>query len=174
MTVVETAAAFTSYASAKLDQNMRQIERCVALLDEPAIWSRVNEKCNSVGNLLLHLTGNVRQWVLGGIAGQPVQRNRPAEFAQRAAQPAAPIVAELAGVVADARNVILGLSSANLAARRTIQTYEVTVLVAVFHVVEHFSWHTGQIVHMTKALRGVDLSLYDAEGHKPGEPNPFP
>ncbi len=171
---VGTAAAFTSYACAKLDQNMRQIERCVALLDDAAVWSRVNEHCNSVGNLLLHLTGNVRQWVLGGIAGQPVQRNRPAEFAQRAALPAAALVADLAGVIAAARNVLAALSSTDLATRRTIQTYEVTVLVAVFHVVEHFSWHTGQIAHMTKALRDVDLSLYDAEGHKPGEPNPFP
>lgn len=157
---------FTRFACDKLTQHLTQIVRCTNLLEPAQVWHRANEHCNSVGNLILHLTGNVRQWIVSGLAGEPFTRDRPAEFTQRGPLPTAEILANFKRVVERAGEVIGDLDGAGLAARHTIQGYDVTGLAAVFHVVEHFSGHAAQIVHMTKALRDVDVSLYDAQGHK--------
>lgn len=157
---------FTRSASEKLALNLKQITRCANLLDDEELWQRANAHCNSVGNLILHLTGNVRQWVLAGIAGEPFDRDRAAEFAQRGPLSAEQVVAALQQIVSRAIRVISGLSPADVSAARKIQGYELSTLSAVFHVVEHFSCHTGQIVHMTKVLRDVDLSLYDTDGRR--------
>jgi uncharacterized damage-inducible protein DinB len=166
MANVELAHDLLAHARAKLEEHMAQVARCAGLLSADELWHRDNEHTNSVGNLLLHLTGNVRQWILGGLGGQPVARNRPAEFAERGPLPVAPLVGALHEAIAQAGVILAKLDAAALAARRNIQGYEVSGQIAVCHVLEHFAFHTGQIVHMTKVLKNVDLSLYDAEGHK--------
>jgi uncharacterized damage-inducible protein DinB len=174
MSSESVAREFTAYARTKLTAHLAQIVRCAGLLSEAELWQRANEHCNSVGNLILHLTGNVRQWIVGGIGGEPFTRDRPAEFAQRGPLPAAEITGALEDVVRRACAVIEGLDAGALGVRRTIQGYDVSTLVAVLHVVEHFSFHTGQIVQLTKVMRNVGLSLYDAEGHRlPGD-EPIP
>lgn len=160
------AVDFTAYAAHKLRQNLAQIARCASLLDAEQVWRRASPRNNSVGNLILHLTGNVRQWIVGGVGHASVERDRPAEFAERGPLPVEPLLAELERVVAAACARIERLDARELVSLRTIQGYEVTVLVAVMHVVEHFSWHAGQIVHMTKTLCDADLSIYDAQGHR--------
>ena len=167
MASTSLAGEFTSYALDKIRQNLRQIQRCVELLEDGDLWHRVNEHTNSIGNLVLHLTGNVRQWIVAGLGEEPFARDRPAEFAQREPLPRAEILDHLQHTAHRALEIIARLDEPDLVRRYTIQDYDVSALVAVFHVVEHFSTHTGQIVHMTKALRDVDLSVYDAHGHKP-------
>lgn len=162
------ACEFSRYACQKLEQNLGQIRRCVGLLDEAQLWQRRNAHCNSVGNLVLHLAGNVHEWINAGLGGDVLSRNRAAEFAERGPLPGATILARLEATVRRACQVLEGLDAADLAQRRRIQAYDVATIVAVTHVVEHFSFHTGQIVHETKALRDCDLSLYDERGHKPG------
>lgn len=162
------AAAFSAYAREKLRVELSQIARCAGLLSADELWRRHNAHTNSVANLILHLTGNVRQWIIGGVGGEAIARDRPAEFADRSGRPAAEIVPPLEQAVARACEVIGGLRDDELLRPLTIQGYAVTPLVAVFHVTEHFSFHTGQIVHITKAWRDVDLSLYDAQGRKNG------
>ena len=158
--------AFRTHARTKLDEHAAQIARCAALLTEAELWQRDNAHTNSVGNLVLHLTGNIRQWILGGFGGQIVVRDRPAEFAERGPRPKAEIMAGLDQVIGQANEVLAALSAEAMAAGRNIQGYDVTGLVAISHVIEHLAFHTGQIVHITKCLRDVDLSLYDAHGHK--------
>ncbi len=150
----------------KLEQDCSQVLRCVRLLEPHEVWQRVNPRCNSVGNLVLHLTGNVRQWILSGLGGEPFERDRPAEFAERGPRPLEPMLTTFAQTVRRAIGIIAALKTETLGVRRQIQGYEVSTLVAVFHVAEHFSFHTGQIVHMTKALKNVDLSLYDRDGRR--------
>lgn len=156
----------TTYAEQKLQQQMAQLERCAGLLAEGELWHRANEHCNSVGNLLLHLTGNVRQWVVSGLGGRPFDRNRPQEFAARGPGPVAPILAGLKAVVDEACAILRAHTAPQLLTPYTIQGYSVTGIEVVMHVVEHFSFHTGQVIHMTKALKDVDLSLYDAQGRR--------
>jgi hypothetical protein len=149
-----------------LRQNMAQIARCCGLLTDAQLWSRPNEHCNSIANLLLHLDGNVRQWILGGLAGRHIERDRPAEFAARGGVAGADALARLQATVEDACQVIAALDAGALERRHVIQKYNVTGVLAAYHVGEHFSFHTGQIVHITKTILDVDLSLYDAQGRR--------
>lgn len=164
MTRDELLTDFARSAARKLEQDCRQIIRCARLLSEAEAWSRPNERCNSVANQLLHLTGNIRQWILGGLADDTTQRDRPAEFAARGPAPVEPIIAGLEQTIAAAARILAALTADQLARRYSIQGYDVTGLHAAFHVAEHISFHTGQIVHITKAIKNVDLSLYDPLG----------
>lgn len=160
------AENFVSYARHKLAEHHAQIVRAASLCTPEQVWHRSNGHCNSIGNLLLHLTGNVTQWIICGLGGTASQRNRPAEFAERGPLPLQPILDKLAQTIRDADAVLAVLPATALSARHSIQGYDVTGVEVVFHVVEHFAFHTGQVVHMTKALRDCDLSLYDAQGRR--------
>lgn len=160
------ASEFGRYAATKLRDNLRQIEKCLALLDEQQVWMRPNAASNAIGNLVLHLTGNVRQWIISSIGGQSFKRERPAEFAERGPLPTLRILEPLQASIAEAASLIEQLPAARLLDRLSIQGYELSVVAAIFHVVEHCSLHTGQIVYQTKALTGLDLSAYDEHGHR--------
>jgi uncharacterized damage-inducible protein DinB len=166
MTAAELATNFNEYARTKLADSVRQIEKCLNLLALEQVWHRPNGVSNAIGNLVLHLAGNVRQWIVAALGDELFERDRPAEFAQRAPLPVAEMFERLRQTVERASAVIAGLSPDRLAARVTIQGYDVTGLEAVFHVVEHFSLHTGQIVYATKILIDQDLSQYDASGRR--------
>jgi uncharacterized damage-inducible protein DinB len=157
---------FCTYAATRLQDNLQQIEKCVSLLSVEQVWSRPNDVSNSIGNLVLHLRGNVQQWIVSSIGGTAFERDRPLEFAQREPLAVQEILPPLKETVARAADVIRGLSAERLLEPVTIQGYTLTVLAAVFHVVEHFSLHTGQIVYQTKVVTGLDLSLYDAQGRR--------
>ena len=164
MSVIPVAADFRGYCCEKLQRNLGQIVRCAGLLTTEELWQRPNQHSNAVGNLIIHLVGNVSQWIVDGIAGEAYPRDRDAEFAQREPLDTEQIVNRLEAAVGRAIAIIMELDAESLTQRRSIQGYDVSVLRAVFHVVEHFSWHAGQIVYAAKAIRDVDLSLYDARG----------
>ena len=138
-----------------------KIRQCVLALPDGAVWNRANESSNSIANLLLHLAGNVRQWIVGGVGGLPVTRDRPAEFAARDGPDATTLLENLEAAVREADDVISRLSHADLLQPRTIQGRETTVLGAIYHVVEHFAMHTGQIVLITKASVPGAVRFYD-------------
>jgi len=142
-----------------------RIVRCLEDLSPEQIWWRPNEAANSVGNLVLHLAGNVRQWIISGLGGAPDVRQRDQEFAERGPLPRRVLVGRLQQTVEDACRVLRKLSAADLARVHTIQGYRVTGLAASYHVAEHFSHHAGQIIMMTKMLAGRDLGFT----HLPGE-----
>jgi len=137
-----------------------KIERCVEHLTDDDVWWRANDASNSIGNLLLHLRGNVTQWIIGGVGGRPRERRRQQEFDERARIPSQALLAQLRAAVEEAAEVIRGLDADALLGSRQIQDYDVTVLEAIYHVVEHFSMHTGQIILLTKARTGEDLKLW--------------
>jgi len=163
---MSTEAAFLAYSRQKLVDYRAQIERCARLLAQAELWHRANDHSNSVGNLLLHLRGNVMMWIVAGLGGKPFERDRPAEFAQRDPLPLEPTLTDLADALQKADAVIAAMTPADLERRYKIQNYDVTGLEAVYHVVEHFALHTGQIITMTKAMKNCDLSVYDAQGHR--------
>jgi uncharacterized damage-inducible protein DinB len=151
---------FLDYSVRKLRQLTVRIEDCLGRLNDAQIWARGAESENAIGNLILHLSGNVRQWIVSAVGGQPDLRRRDAEFAARGGLPAAELTAHLRAVIAEATATLEGLPAERLAARITVQSYDVTVLEAIYHVVEHFSGHTGQIIYLTKALTGEDLGFH--------------
>ena len=146
-----------------------KIERCLERLSDEQIWWRANEESNSIGNLVLHLCGNARQWIVAGVGGAPDRRERDAEFAQRQAIERSELLGLLRTTLTDVDSVLRNLAPETLLERRVIQGSDVDVLEAVFHVTEHFSMHTGQIILLTKMLTSSDLRFYDFEAGAPIE-----
>ena len=143
------------------DESLPRIERCLDRLDDEAVWSRPNPESNSPGNLVLHLAGNLRQWIVGGLGGHPSGRNRAAEFAERGPVPRADLLRTLRGAVEEACAVLERLGPDDLLAERTIQGFRVDGVSVVIHVVEHMSYHTGQIAYRTKELTARPTDFYD-------------
>jgi uncharacterized damage-inducible protein DinB len=138
-------------------QNLPHIVECLQQLSEDEIWWRPNSASNSAGNLVLHLCGNVRQWIIAGLGGADYKRERDREFAERGPIPRQALVTQLRRTVRDASRVIVRLSDESLSRKYEIQGYHVTGLDAAFHVAEHFGYHTGQIIYITKLERARDL-----------------
>lgn len=138
-----------------------KIRLCVEQLTDEQIWWRANEDSNSIGNLLLHLSGNARQWIISGIGRAADTRQRHTEFDERELLPRQELLTSLTATVNEADAVLASLDEQQLSATHHIQGYDVTGLYAVYHVVEHFSMHTGQIILLTKAMKGGGLNFYN-------------
>jgi uncharacterized damage-inducible protein DinB len=151
---------FLEFSINKIEQLHSRIRECLNKLGEDEIWARGAENENAIGNLVLHLTGNVRQWIVAGVGGEADTRLRDQEFTARGDTHKQELVERLEATLAQAKNVLENMPPARLTARVTIQKYDVTVLDAIYHVVEHFSQHTGQIIFATKMLTGDDLGFY--------------
>jgi uncharacterized damage-inducible protein DinB len=143
------------------DEYVPKIDRCLDRLSDGDIWWRANEASNSIGNLILHLCGNVTMWIIGGVGSLPFERHRQREFDERRKLPAAELHRRLQDVVRQADEVMSAVGADELLSRRQIQGYDVTVLGAIYHVVEHFSMHTGQIILLTKARVDGELKLWE-------------
>jgi len=133
---------------------MPKIERCLAQLTDAQIWSRSNDASNSIGNLLLHLAGSSRYWAVEVIAGKPIGRVRQAEFDRREPVSGEQLMADLHSAVKEVDRHLAKIPDSALLEVRTAREEELSVLWCVYHIVEHFAMHTGQILLMTKALVG--------------------
>jgi len=138
-------------------QSLPRIVKCLQQLSEEEIWWRPNSASNSAGNLVLHLCGNVRQWIISGLGGEEDRRQRDREFAERGPIPRKVLVAQLRRTVRDACRVLAHLPDDSLSRKYLIQGFHVTGLDAAFGVTEHFGYHTGQIIYITKLRRAHDL-----------------
>lgn len=157
-----TARAFIKQSIELLEeQYLSRIEACLDHLSDEQIWWRSNEVSNSIGNLILHLCGNARQWIVAGVGGLTDARNRDSEFAQREVISRAELLRLMRSTIDDVAGVLRNLDVATILDKRVIQGTETDVLSAIFHVTEHFSMHTGQIILLTKQLTARDLHFYD-------------
>ena len=148
-----------------------RIEQCIEQLNDEELWWRGNPQSNSVGNLLLHLEGNARQWIVSGLGGEADARGRDLEFEIGTAQPSGEeLLRLLHETLVEVDSVLSRLAPSRLSEVRRIQGRDdVTTLEAVYHVVEHFSMHTGQIILLTKLLTSRDLTFYEFNGGVPRE-----
>jgi uncharacterized damage-inducible protein DinB len=138
-----------------------KIRFAVEAVDDAVIWKRANEESNSIGNLLLHLAGNVREWIVCGVGGAVSTRNRASEFAARDGLMKSDLLSQLTASVLDADRVLASVADAELDKEVTIQGRETTILAAVYHVVEHFSMHTGQIIMLAKMHKPGAIKFYE-------------
>jgi hypothetical protein len=136
-----------------------KIERCLSLLTDEDVWWRANEASNSVGNLLLHLSGNVQQWIVGGVGNLPYERDRQHEFGERGGFSREELLARLKETLEKADRVLAEVAPDSLLERKEIQGCEVTAMEAILRIVQHFGLHTGQIMLLTKLRTGEDLKL---------------
>jgi len=143
------------------DESLPRILKCLDQLDETQIWWRPNESSNSIGNLVLHLFGNVRQWIYTGLGAHDDHRERQTEFDERGPISKEDLISKLSETMALVRPVISNLATEELLRKRPVQTFEETGLTILVHVTEHFSYHTGQIAYITKMLNNKPLAFYE-------------
>lgn len=161
----DAAAAFLETTRRYLAVEYRtKLRHAVEAMPEAGIWARSDDASNSVGNLLLHLAGNIRQWIVGGVGQQTTVRDRAGEFAAREGQSRAALLADIDRALDEADEVLAAVTPAELLHRRVIQARDRTVLEAVFHVVEHFSYHLGQIVLLVKLHAPGAVVFYEDAG----------
>jgi hypothetical protein len=155
----EICAAFLDYSCRRLDALTGDLKTCMGKLSEEQIWERHGEHENAVGNLVLHLCGNARQWVMHGVGGAPDVRVRELEFSTRGGMNRAELVALFGGTMAEAKGVIGAVTPERLVEITHPQGRTVTVLEAIYQVVTHVGQHVGQTVLLTKQMTGRDLDL---------------
>lgn len=159
--IADLAALFLEFSRKKLfGQYWPRMKTCLESLTTEQVWWRPNEASNSIGNLLLHLNGNVRQWLVASFNRDEDRRNRPAEFAAKEGATAAELVERLGATLDEAAKVLDRLTVGELLATYEIQGYQVRGLEAIYQVVEHFGLHHGQVIYITKLLSGKDLGFY--------------
>ncbi len=151
---------FIDQAILRLHENTEKLEKCFAELNEEDVWKRPNDSSNSVGNIVLHLCGNITQYIISSLGGAEDQRNRDEEFAAREGHAKAELLRLLKKTVDESICVIGGLAEKDLIETRGVQGFELTGLGIVLHVVEHYSYHVGQIAFWIKLLKDKDLNLY--------------
>lgn len=144
---------------------MERMEQAVGLLPGGDLWWRPHDQVLSVGTILLHLEGNLRQWILCGLGAASSERDRASEFSHQSSAKPQVLLEQLAQTAREAAQLIRALDPPALAQEHTIQGFQVTGQAAALHVLEHFSWHLGQVVWIAKARSGRDhgLAFYDED-----------
>lgn len=155
----EAAALFLDYSTRKLDQMTKCLSVCLAKLSDEQIWQRQGDHENAVGNLLLHLCGNMRQWIMHGIGGAADVRVRDQEFSATDGYSAEKLLMLFEGTVSEAKKIIAHLPHERLTERINPQNGEVSILEAIYQVVGHVQQHMGQIILLTKQMCCQDLDL---------------
>ena len=143
-----------------LEESVPRMLQCLSMLNDEEIWRRPNPNSNSVGNLVLHLCGNARQWIVSGLGGAPDARWRQEEFDERGPLPREELIALIETTAREVDAVLERVKPEDLLGLRPVQVFEESGLSILVHVVEHFSYHVGQISYFTKALKDVDLGYY--------------
>src|SRR5438309_4656919 len=154
MTADELATAVGTEAANELASALSRIKHCLGQLTDEQVWWRSRPSLNSIGNLILHLCGNVRQWIVSGLGGAADHRHRPEEFAERGPIPKDELLRKLETVVGEAKAVLARQTARQLLEARRIQGFDVTGLKAIFDSVPHFRGHTQEIVGMTRLQLG--------------------
>jgi hypothetical protein len=152
----EIGDAFIAAARNTLGEGMRKIEHCVGQLNDQQLWWRPRPEMNSIANVMLHLSGNLRQWIVAGVGGAKDLRNRPLEFSDRSNRPKGEVTNILKKTVAEADAVLAGLKAGQLVSPRRIQGFDTSVIAAIMDTIPHFRGHVQEIVHITRQQLGEE------------------
>jgi uncharacterized damage-inducible protein DinB len=144
----------------RMEENTPRIEKCLAELTEAEVWQRPNPSSNSVGNLILHLCGNITQYAISSLGNKTDSRDRDAEFAAKEGFSKSELLEKLTWTVKEAVETIRSASREELLRERTVQGFDMSGIGIIVHVCEHYSYHTGQIAFWTKILKNKDLGFY--------------
>ena len=150
-----------SQALYRLDESSRMALSCMAELSDSEIWLRPNAASNSVGNLVLHLCGNMRQYVIASLGESKDTRNRELEFTTTSGYSRAQLAEKLSDTIDLVKETIAACTHQQLLKKRKVQGFDLTGVGIIIHVVEHLSYHTGQMAFWVKLLKDKDLGFYD-------------
>ena len=150
-----------SQALYRLDESSRMAYKCLAELTDSEIWQRPNAASNSMGNLILHLCGNMRQYIVASLGESQDNRNRDLEFSTTSGYSREQLVTMLSDTIGAVKHTIKSCTDKQLLKKRKVQGFDLTGVGIIIHVVEHFSYHTGQIAFWVKLLKDKDLGFYE-------------
>jgi uncharacterized damage-inducible protein DinB len=162
MSHFDLAEEIRKNACLRLQENLDKILQCLIYFDDQSIWERSNENSLSIANQLLHLSGNITQYILSGLGKSLDYRNRDAEFSVRSGFKKSTLVDKFSTVVKNATSLIENCSADDLLQIRAVQGFELSGTGIIIHVVEHMSYHTGQIVSHTKKIIDRPMGFYDS------------
>ena len=154
---------FKQEINRRLDEGGERIEKCLGMITRDEIWQKPNDQLVSIGNLVNHLCGNISQWVLRGLGGEDITRERSKEFEEITGETGVQLAVKLRTVIDKARNVVADLSESDLEKTYTIQGYQETGTAILVHVVEHLSYHVGQITFYVKLIKNIDVGYYEGQ-----------
>ncbi len=143
-----------------MQESLERIEACLEQLTVAETWEKPNEYLNSIGNLVLHLCGNMTQYILSSLGGLPDNRNRDVEFTASPGLQGKELAGMIRTVILDCRSVLNNLDDKALIRERIVQGFRLSGTGIILHVVEHLSYHTGQITFWTKYLKNKDMGFY--------------
>lgn len=143
-----------------IDEGLQRIGKCLSLLSEDEIWFQKNANTNSIGNLVLHLNGNVKQYIVATLGNQKDDRTRPEEFKISSRINSEEAFNQLSQTVNQANNIIKEISFDDLTRKNRVQGFEESTLSIIIHVIEHFSYHVGQVTFYTKFIKDIDTGYY--------------
>jgi hypothetical protein len=147
-------AALVEAACAELEEAASRVAHCLRQLSEEQVWWRPRPEMNAIGNLMLHICGNLQQWVVSGLGEEPDRRNRPAEFAERGPIASSVLESQLTACVNRAQEVLRRLPPERWVSRIRVQGFDVTGVGALWHSVPHFRGHVQEIIHLTRVQLG--------------------
>jgi len=151
---------FVSQAIHRIDENTEKLATCMQELEESEIWKRPNAHSNSVGNIILHLCGNIRQYAISSLANNKDVRERDKEFSADGGYSGPDLLQKLTDTLDQAKNIIQNVTGEELLRKRKVQGYTHSGIGIIIHVTEHYSYHTGQVIFWTKLLKDKDLGFY--------------
>ena len=145
----------------RMDESTRMIEKSLTHISEEQLWQKPNASLNSIGNLLLHICGNMTQYIISSLGETTDKRNRHAEFSQHQTGNKEQLLEKVLETVDTAKRVIFDANVKQLLQQRAVQGFTFSGVGVIIHAVEHYSYHTGQIAFWVKQLKDVDLGFYD-------------
>lgn len=151
---------FSEQSILRIDENTDKIFKCLDTLSEQEVWKQPNDVSNSIGNLVLHLCGNIRQYAISSLGDMEDVRERDKEFDPEIKLPKTELTSRLKHVADEAKTVIENVDQDNLLFKRHVQGYHFSGIGIIIHVTEHYSYHTGQIALLTKLWKNKDLGFY--------------
>ena len=143
-----------------MQENLDRIQKCFVSLSEEEIWKRPNNSSNSIGNLILHLQGNITQYILSSLGGMKDERERDEEFSFDRKLAKSELFSRISETIGSSKEIIANQDEQSLLKTRSVQGFQLSGIGIIIHVVEHLSYHTGQIAFWAKAMKDTDLDFY--------------
>ncbi len=145
----------------RIEENTKRITKCLLEIDDTEFCKIPNEHSNSIANLVLHLCGNIRQYVISALGELSDVRERAKEFSATSVQTKSELLDKLHATIAEATSIIKAMDDARLLKIYSVQGFTLSGIGIIIHVTEHYSYHTGQIAFWTKQLKNKDLQFYE-------------
>ncbi len=147
----------------RMDESLRMVKISLTKISEEQLWQKPNTSLNSIGNLILHLCGNMTQYGMASLNEIEDERKRDLEFSTGGGYTKEELLEKLESTITKVKATLQNVSLERLLALKQVQGFEFSGIGNIIHVVEHFSYHTGQIAFWVKQLNNEQLGFY--EGH---------